>query len=184
MKLTTQRIDRDTHQTLMELAKSEVRSIFSDGCNIEFGNADICVVHLSIMTADRQFVVLEPYWDETPEELIDFFCIKARMRDRPKGVRVKEILGGKKLSFFWDALHFSMRNPAKISKLILLEETESGENEQVRYDAGLLLEFESGKQISILPHGSGNVDLKISHTPSDVACAVAGLNHRISFPVS
>ncbi len=95
MDLFTQRIDTETHKALSVLAISSVQFIYSDGCNIEMGNPNICVAHLSIQIADRKFVVLQIDWDDTSKERIDYYLLRAIISDRPKGVRVKRILDGK-----------------------------------------------------------------------------------------
>ena len=147
------------------------------------GNPNVFVGDLSIQIADRKFVVLQMDWDDTPKERIDYYSLSASLSDRPKDVRVKEILDGKKLSYFWDSFHFELEGLQKISKLTLLEFTEKGDAEQVRYDAGLLIEFGNGKQLSIIRDYSVHGGLVISHTPTNVADSVAALRQRIVFPI-
>jgi len=175
------KIDNESELAIKELAKASIQFIYSPSADVYFGSSIITVQNISIQIGRKKFVIIENDWDDTPEEWLDYYFLRARISDRPKDVTVKDSGYGLGLSYTMDHLSFNLNNLKRVSSISILEYNYVGEKEEIRYDAGLAISLEDGSRISIVREESITGFLQIALIPQDNNKLIEDLKTRIEY---
>ncbi len=181
MKSFTELIDKESEKALRELVKSQVQVLYSPSAHINFGSSLITVKNVSIQIGPKRFVIIENDWADTPKEWHDYYILKARISDRPKDIKVNESKNGKNWTYVMDHLSFHLGRLEKVTRVVVIEDQYSGEHESVQYDAGLLIEFNNNKRLSIVREQSITGFLEIAYISQEVQDSISGLKQRIIY---
>ncbi len=155
--------------------------LYSPSADINYGSSLLTVQNVSIQIGPKKFVVIENDWADTPCEWHDYYFLKARICDRPKDIKVNEIENGENWTYVMDHLSFHIGRLEKVSSVMVFEDRYSGEKESVQYDAGLVIEFNNDKRLSIVREQSITGFLEIAYVPQEVQDSIAGLKQRVIY---
>jgi len=181
MKSFTELIDKESEKALRELAKSQVQFLFSPSADLNYGSSLITVQNVSIQIGPKRFVIIENDWADTPKEWHDYYILKARISDQPKDIKVNESENGKNWTYVMDHLSFHLGRLEKVSGVVVIEDQYSGEQESVHYDAGLVIELNNSKRLSIVREQSITGFLEIAYTSQEVQDSISGLKQRVIY---
>lgn len=147
MKTITATIDRESAAALQTLLNQDIM-LFAPHADMEYGSSVIAARHVSVaLTGGDRFVVLECDWEDTAAGY-DYYHLRARLADRPGGIA--------KLGRDWNYLSFSLGASQPVAAVEVLEERFTGEEEAVRFDAGLRITRQDGKTVRGSLSSAGN----------------------------
>lgn len=175
------KIDDESELALRDLCDSDVQHLFSPSADVCFGSSIITVQNISVQLGRKRFLVIDNDWADTPKEAHDYYFLSARIVDRPKDVRVKRYENGKAWSYFMDHLSFNIGKQKKVLSVEILEDHYSGEEESVRYDAGIVITLEDDTKIAIVREESITGFLQISTIPQENSELIGHLQTRLKY---
>lgn len=178
MKEFCQHMDEASIEALSVLLGSNIQSLFSPDCDIDVGSALITVPSVSIPIGPEKFIVLDSDWTDTPEEWINYFFLSARVASAPKDIFYDPNPGPGGANYKADHLSFHLGPTASVQSIEILCATETGLEESVSYDAGLLITRRDGLKFAIVRQQSITAFLQIAHTDQDIARVTTGLDVR------
>ena len=172
MKTITATIDRESAAALQALLNQDI-VLFAPHADMEYGSSVIAAKHVSVaLTGADRFVVLECDWEDTAAGY-DYYRLRARLADRPRGIA--------KLGRDWNYLSFSLGASQPVAAVEVLEERFAGEEEAVRFDAGLRITRQDGTRIAIVRRQSIAGLLEFSALPEDNDCLASDLQTRLLY---
>ncbi|WP_242102014.1 hypothetical protein [Lysobacter sp. M2-1] len=178
MREFRQHLDKASFDALNVLLGSKIQSLFSPDCDVDAGSALITVPSVSIPIGLERFVVLDNDWADTPEEWINYFFLSARIANTPKDIFYNPNPGPGGTNYKSDHLSLHLGPTASVETIDVLCAAETGSEESVSYDAGLLIARRDGLRVAIVRQQSIAAFLQFAHTEQDIAQVTAGLDVR------
>ena len=164
MKTATATIDRESAAASKALLNQNIM-LFAPHADMDYGSSVIAAKHVSIaLTGGDRFVVLECGWEDTAAGY-DYYRLRARLADGPRGIA--------KLGRDWDYLSFSLGACQHFT----------GEEEAVRFDAGIRITRQDGTRIAIVRRQSIAGLLEFAALPEDNDCLASDLQTRLLYGV-
>ena len=163
MKRFQQFINDETKAALEELSRSKIQSLMSPWSELEYGQSTLLVQNVSIRIAPKKFIIIENDWTDTPKEAHDYYFLEAKIENKPSRIKVKDE-GNEHYTYFGDHTTLRLGSLDAVKSVSILTDTYEGAAESVEYDAGVLIELESGKNFSIIRQQSISGFLEINHT--------------------
>lgn len=127
----------------------------------------------SLELSRNRYVVVESEWGDTPEGGIDFHVMSAAVCPTPKNVTVGPGYGG----------YVTLQRPLSIvrlehglgllSRISVYTRDESSEEEEVRYDVGLLFEYDDGRRFALTANESIAGGLRYTNKEEHLAALCA-----------
>ena len=181
MKLYQEKIDEESESALEELSKSNIQFLYSPAADINFGSSVITVQSISIPLGKQKFLVIDNDWSDTPKEWHDYYFLQARIMDRPKDIAVKETENRDGWTYVMDHLSFHIGKQKKVTSVEILEDFYEGEEEGVRYDAGIVITLEDSTQVAIVREESITGFLQIATLPGENTELIGELRVRVKY---
>ncbi len=172
-----ERLDEESIDALSLLLGSKIQVLWSPSCEIEAGSSVITVESISIPVkrdiGQNGFVIVRNDWSDTPVKALDYYFLSVRVDSVPRLIAYSP----RKL----DHLSLHLGAEAQVTKIEILEDSETAEQESVRYDAGLVITRCDGLRFAIVRQNSILGWLQIAHTESEIAQLTADLTVRVAY---
>ncbi|MBW0145873.1 hypothetical protein [Marinobacter arenosus] len=181
MKLFQKKLDTESLSALKLLSESCVQFLYSPYAHVDFGSSIITVQHISIQIGSKQYLIIENDWADTPKEAHDYYFLGARISDRPKDVTVRESKDGRRWTYIMDHFSFHLGKRKRVVSVEVMEDSFIGEEESVRYDAGIVITFEDSSKVSIVREESITGALRIAALQKENNDLIADLKPRVRY---
>jgi hypothetical protein len=149
IRLFEARISEEGISALHEMLGLTSQQIFSPAIEVE--NDFISSPNYSIQMKNRDWLIFEDTWLETPEERIDYHRISVYLSLKPKDINIRydDKLGVDVLEFPLSSI--LIISPSPIVKINILEDSWSAPEckESVLYDKAIIFHRENGSRFSI-----------------------------------
>ena len=178
MKIYRQQYSDQSIAALEDLVGSEIGSILSPWCDIDYGSSLLLTSHLSIGLEPRKFLILENDWSDTPIEYHDYYFMEAKIANVPLDINVKDE-GNEHLTYITDHITLRLGGNSVVNRVSVLEDEYIGEKEGVLYDAGILIEQDNGNKVAIIRQESITGFFEIAHSKSDIESLTKDLKVRV-----
>ncbi len=171
-------------QGLLALSKSHVQVAYLDYVSLEQSHSSIQFSSCLLLLDDAQMLKISNDWGETPNDWLDYYFLKVELLPQAERKSV-EMVDGQLVFPEWPYEQhrnsFCTGAEQKVVEVQVLEYTESGEQESVQYDAGLLVKLGNGAEIAIVRELSISGALNMAYEKEGIKSLMADLSPRLIF---
>ncbi|NOH56304.1 hypothetical protein F0266_25685 [Vibrio coralliilyticus] len=167
MEVITGQLEASSEKALKSLLSNAIVDIRCSCVSLTYMSPVITCSFMSIRLSNNKFLTLEFDWGDTQVGRNDVYYLEAELTETPSVVQAEISEDGKSWNYRSDYFSYDLGYREKACAVKILSETYEDEinNERISYDAGLVVSFESGKELAIVHQDSIMAGLKFSSLP-------------------